>query len=80
MLPTLKPNQEIIVSNLPYLFFEPKVNELIAFKNGDQFIIKRINKAKAGEYFVKGDNEKDSKDFGWIERKKIIGKVIYIPA
>lgn len=78
MIPTLKPGQEILVSSLPYLLSQPKLNDLIAFKNGKDFIIKRIKDKKNEKYLVKGDNEKDSKNYGWIEKEKIIGKVIYI--
>ncbi len=77
MEPNLKEGQEILVSSLPYFFREPKVGEVIAFKNGDKFIVKRIRKVLGERLQVKGDNKGDSKDFGWIEREKIIGKVIY---
>ncbi len=80
MMPTLKPGQEILVSSLPYLFFKPKIGDIIAFKDGADFVIKRIKNLKGGKYEVKGDNHEDSKEFGWIERKRIIGKVIYIHA
>lgn len=77
MIPTLKPDQEVIVSSLPYLFLEPKTGDIIAFREGEKFIVKRINLVKSNKYFVKGDNQKDSKDYGWIEKNKIIGKVVY---
>jgi len=51
---------------------------------GSKFLIKRITKidpsADGEKYFVRGDNEKDSVDsrrFGRIERKEIVGKVVY---
>ena len=47
---------------------------------GSRFFIKRITKIDGEKYFVSGDNEKDSMDsrrFGWIEKKDILGKVIY---
>lgn len=78
MMPTLKPNQEILVSSIPYLFRSPKVGDVIAFKMGRQYIVKRLKKATSNRFQVAGDNQNDSKDFGWIERKSIIGKVIYI--
>lgn len=80
MLPTLKPNQEIIVSSLPYIFSSPKAKDLIAFKHDNKNIIKRINSIKEKKYLVKGDNENDSKEYGWISKKDIIGKVIYVYA
>lgn len=75
---TIKNNQEILVSFLPYLFFDPKVGEIIAFKDLEKVIVKRIKKIKDRKYLVSGDNKKDSKDYGWIEKETIIGKVIYI--
>ncbi len=80
MLPTLKPGQEIIISSLPYLFSSPKLHHLIAFKDHNKYIIKRIAEVKADRYRVAGDNQSDSKDYGWIEKDRIIGKVIYIYA
>ncbi len=41
--------------------------------------IKRIRTYDRKEYFVLGDNEHestDSRDFGWVEKKDIIGKVL----
>lgn len=78
MEPTLKEGQEILVSSLPYLFTGPKVGQIIAFKQGDKFIVKRIKKVIGDRLWVLGDNKNDSTDFGWIERKRIIGKVIYL--
>lgn len=78
MEPVIKSGQEIIISGLPYLFSSPKKNDVVAFKEKQKFIVKRIKKIENGKYKVSGDNKKDSKEFGWIERKTIIGKVIYI--
>lgn len=78
MEPYIKSGQEIIVSSLPYLISDPKLEDVIAFKEKQKFIVKRIKEIKNGKYKVLGDNKKDSKEFGWIERKRIIGKVIYI--
>ena len=80
MEPALKPGQEILVSSLPYLILNPKVGDLVAFKDKNKFIIKRIKKAGKDEFLVKGDNLTDSKDYGWIKKNNIIGKVIYVYA
>lgn len=80
MMPLLKPGQEILVSSLPYLISKPKVGDIIAFKDRDKFIVKRVRKVTGYKLQVVGDNKKDSKDYGWIERKRIIGKVLYIYA
>lgn len=77
MEPGVVAGQEILVSSLPYLFSKLKTGHLIAFKDGEKFIIKRVKKINGDEVLVKGDNGKDSKDFGWIEKNRILGKVIY---
>lgn len=78
MQPLLDPGQEIIVSNIPYFFRSPKKGDLIAFKENNKTIIKRIQKTHDRRFFVLGDNKQDSKKFGSIPKNKIIGKVIYI--
>lgn len=80
MIPTFLSGESVLVSNVPYLFSKPKVGEILAFKKNGEIFIKRIVKIDNEKYFVKGDNKKDSLDsrgFGWIERKKIVGKVVY---
>lgn len=79
MEPTLKSNEEVLVSSIPYLFGEPKINDIILFSKNNKKFIKRIKKKNGSKYFLLGDNKKDSLDskiLGWIERKKILGKLI----
>lgn len=78
MEPTIKNGQEILVSGLPFLFRDPKVNDLVAFKDADKWIVKRIKQIKDNQYLVEGDNKSDSKKFGWIKKESILGRVIYI--
>jgi signal peptidase I len=80
MMPVLKPGRQILVSGLPYLFFAPKIGDMVAFKDGDEFIVKRVREVIGDRLQVAGDNKKDSKDYGWIDRKNVIGKVIYVYA
>jgi nickel-type superoxide dismutase maturation protease len=79
MLPKIKDGQLVLVSEIPYWFKKPQVNDIVAFKeNHGQVLIKRISEIRNGKYFVKGDNRGDSLDsrsFGVISRDKIIGKV-----
>lgn len=86
MYPTLKSGQNILVNRLSYLLHEPKANNIVALKDprDGKTLIKRIveiDSAKQNaEYFVLGDNPKESTDsrtFGWIKKKDIMGKVIY---
>ena len=77
MEPGLKNGQEILVSSLPNLFTGPKVGQVVAFKDRDKFIVKRVKAVNKDQVLVEGDNRGDSKEFGWIKRRNIIGKVIY---
>lgn len=78
MQPVLNPGQEILVTGLPYLFLNPKKGHLIAFRDGEKVIVKRVAEIKNKLYLVKGDNSNDSKSYPWIERKKILGRVVYV--
>lgn len=81
MEPTIRDHQIVFVSNLPYLLLKPKIGDIVAFRNKDSVFIKRITKISNESYFVKGDNKKDSfdsKDFGLIDKKEVLGKVIWI--
>ncbi|MEK7451052.1 MAG: nickel-type superoxide dismutase maturation protease [Patescibacteria group bacterium] len=80
MEPTLKQNQIVMVSSIPYFFKKPKVGDIVVLKR-QKYIIKRIAAIKKEQIFVIGDNKKESRDsrhFGWIEKDNILGKVIYI--
>ena len=80
MEPEIYYGQQVLVSNLPYIFQKPKVNDIVAFENNKEILIKRISNVKGNEIFVKGDNQKDSLDsreLGFINFSKILGKVIY---
>lgn len=82
MEPALKNNQEVLISGLPYLFSKPKVGDIIAFtfarSDLAKLAVKRIKKINGSKYLTEGDNKNDSREFGWIERKNIIGKVVYV--
>ena len=80
MEPGISMGENVLVSSIPFLIFRPKIGDIIAFKKEKKIFVKRIVKASGEKYFVKGDNEKDSLDstkFGWINKKEIIGKVIF---
>lgn len=75
MEPGIKNGSQILVSNIPFIFFKPKVRDIIAFKNDNKVLIKRIKKIEKSKYFAAGDNNKDSINL-WIGKDNIIGKVI----
>jgi signal peptidase I len=81
MEPLIKNGNTVLVSNIFYLFKNPKVGDVVAFKNlNGKILIKRITKKENKKFFIEGDNKKDSldsKSFGMISGDKILGKVIY---
>lgn len=83
MEPTLKPGGSVLVSALPYLFASPKTGDIVACRDPDskKVLIKRITKIENNRYFLEGDNKTestDSRNFGWLDKETIIGKVICI--
>lgn len=82
MYPTYQDGDILLINRLAYLFSKPRVGDVIAAKDprDKKILIKRIEKVNANKYFVVGDNKRhstDSREFGMIERKDIIGKVMY---
>ena len=81
MEPTVKNGQVVLISSLPFLFNHPIVGDIVAFKNvNDEVLLKRISNITGYKVFLKGDNNIDSLDsrqIGWINKKKIIGKIIF---
>ena len=79
MEPFISPKEEVVTFS--YILANPKVGDVIVFKHiVPPFIFcKRIKKIIEDEVWVEGDNKKesiDSRKFGFIKRKNIIGKVI----
>lgn len=79
MEPNFKMNGTVLVSGIPYFFKSPKVGEVVVFKDPkmNKPILKRIKRKNGKRFWMVGDNREDSKDFGYIERSQIVGKVIY---
>lgn len=75
MLPTLKPNDRVIISS--FFFSHPKVNDIIVFKLKNKPLVKRIKKIENNKIFIDGDNKEDSLKVRCITRSEIIGKVFY---
>lgn len=77
MHPTLKEGQDVLSINW---FLNPKVGDIIVIKKNGKELVKRIEKIEGEKVFVIGDNSSestDSRDFGFIDKKNIVGKVIY---
>lgn len=80
MQPLIFDNKKVLVSSIPYLFSKPKINNIVAFNYKDKIFIKKIRNIKDGNYFLEGENKNDSfdsKKIGWVERKNILGKIIW---
>lgn len=77
MTPTLKRGDNVLVL---CWFFKIEKGDLVAIKKEARDMVKRVKAIKGDEAFVLGDNEKvslDSRSFGWINKKDILGKVIW---
>lgn len=77
MLPTLTPGQDVLVWCWLNKY---QAGDVVAVKVNGKDMVKRIQKTDDRRIFVMGDNEKmstDSRKFGWIDKKDIIGKLIF---
>ncbi len=77
MFPTLKEGQDVLVW---CWFLNLKIGDIIAFKKDGKVMVKRIHLYHDRSVSVVGDNKKestDSRNFGWIKKSEIIGKVIW---
>lgn len=80
MQPLIIDNEKVLTSSIPYFFSKPKENDIVAFNYKNKIFIKKIKDIKDGKYFLEGENKDDSLDskkIGWIERKNILGKIIW---
>ena len=86
MKPTYEPGDKVYINRLAYLFKKPKIGNVVIIKNFPQpinqaqsrHLIKRINNISKQGFFLVGDNKNkstDSRHFGLVKKKDIIGKV-----
>lgn len=78
MNPTLREGQKVIAVR----FLPSKSGDLVVLKDprDGRLLLKRITEVRKEVLFVEGDNKKESTDsrhFGWIPKKSVIGTVIY---
>lgn len=76
MLPTLIDGQYVLVLR----FLKPRLEDVIVFKlpNEKNHFVKRVNRVEKDSYYVLGDNinnSKDSRHFGNVDKKYVIGTV-----
>lgn len=77
MLPSLKPGQFVLVSSSVK---NVKPGNIVVFNHGGLEKIKRVEKVQKSSVIVLGDNQAhstDSRDFGSIPNKNILGKVVF---
>ena len=79
MLPTFREGQYLLVSSW---FNDLKVGDVVVLdqSNQDKKIVKRVAKIQNNQYFLVGDNQKeslDSRSFGWVKKEDVLGKVIF---
>lgn len=78
MFPAFKPGDLVLVNRLAYFFVKPRVGDIVVLRR-QKYIIKRIAKIDKDRFFLAGDNKEestDSRSFGWISKKEIVGKVM----
>ena len=80
MEPSYLEKDEVIT--FPYIFSQPRIGDVIVFKHiVPPFIYcKKIKKIINDDIWVEGENKEhsiDSRKFGFIKRKNIIGRVIF---
>ncbi len=81
MEPSLPQGGVLLLNRLVYWFREPKPGEIVIFKHQNKYLCKRILSQNKNNqtYMAVGDNADDSFDsrnFGSISRKQILGRVI----
>lgn len=78
MEPKIKEGSFFIVSSIPFLFRNPKVDDYIIFEKNYKLIVKRIEKLDKFGIHVNGINQNDSKSFPPISKNDIKGVVLWI--
>ncbi|OHA46431.1 MAG: hypothetical protein A3A80_03505 [Candidatus Terrybacteria bacterium RIFCSPLOWO2_01_FULL_44_24] len=81
MAPAFLKGERLVISFLPYFFGGPKIGDVVVLRHPQQknlLLLKRINDIKDNKYTVIGDNLNgtDSRTFGLIDRKNIVGKFV----
>lgn len=85
MEPFCQEGDFVLVNKMSYLFFRPKVGQLVVLQDpGDssRLVLKRITAAKDSFLWIEGDNKEkstDSRHFGWVSSQSLLGqaKVIH---
>lgn len=83
MLPSVSPDERVVVSRVPYWFGKPRAGDLVVLRDPrepSRLLLKRIDREEEGAYAIRGDNAEastDSRTFGSVPRELILGKVLF---
>ncbi len=82
MYPTLKQGDTVLVNRLSYIFQNPSIGDIALVQKQKELrvILKRVTEIKNDLYFLSGDNKRESTDsraFGFVSKKEILGKMFY---
>jgi nickel-type superoxide dismutase maturation protease len=81
MLPAVGAGERVLVNRLAYRRADPRPGDLVVVsdpRDSARLLLKRIEREAGGRWIVLGDNpaaSTDSRAFGAIEKKQIVGKV-----
>ena len=78
MLPNYKEGDYLLINKLT----KPKKGDAVVLKHPktNELILKRVSRINGNKVFVTGDNKefsKDSRHFGFVDRKYILGRVLF---
>ena len=83
MTPTFNNGDYLLVLWLPEPPLRASLGSIAVIEREERpgiFLIKRIQKTHAGNYWVEGDNEEstDSRTWGWISPHEVVGRVLFL--
>lgn len=74
MTPTLNPGDLVLV----FRFIHGRRGDIVVFRRNHILMIKRVSRVERGKYYLLGDNPRnslDSRRFGVVSKKEIVGVV-----
>jgi hypothetical protein len=82
LYPEYRSGDFVVTSKIPVLFGSLKPGDVVVlFRQPYGLLVKRIERIEPGgkRFFVLGAQLRsvDSRKFGWVDRKDILGKVVY---
>lgn len=76
MHPSLKKGDNVLVSKIGRI----NKGDIVVYSAKERDYIKRVKSISDGKYFLEGDNGEfstDSRKFGLVDKKEIVGKAIF---